>query len=233
MCWIFGYGSLIWRPSFPYEERVTARLRGWSRRFWQGSTDHRGVPGAPGRVVTLVESPGAACDGVAFRVREEDLADVLAHLDHREKGGYERRQVTLDTAKGPLETLLFLATSQNPEFLGPAPLERIARQVVRSHGPSGPNREYVLELARALRDLGARDRHVFALEARVRRLLDKACSFTALRVDPLGDGPGPHDADLAERLPGSTWRARSQRRPESSFARCCGTSRAPPWPSSG
>lgn len=172
--WIFGYGSLIWRPSFPYEERVAARLRGWARRFWQGSTDHRGVPGAPGRVVTLVESPGAACHGVAYRVRGEDLQDVLAHLDHREKGGYERRLVRLETSHGPLPALLFLATSENPEFLGPARLERIARQVVRSHGPSGPNPEYVLELARALRDLGARDRHVFALEARVRRLLEEA-----------------------------------------------------------
>lgn len=171
MSWIFGYGSLIWRPSFPFVERTPARLRGWSRRFWQGSTDHRGVPGAPGRVVTLVPSPGATCHGVAYRIGEADLEDVLAHLDHREKGGYERRPVELDTAGGPLPALLFLATPENPEFLGPAPLERIARQVVQARGPSGPNPEYVLELARALRDLGARDRHVFALEARVRRLL--------------------------------------------------------------
>lgn len=171
MSWIFGYGSLIWRPSFPFVDRVPARLRGWSRRFWQGSTDHRGVPGAPGRVVTLVPSPGSTCHGVAYRIGEADREDVLAHLDHREKGGYERRPVELDTAQGPLQALLFLATPENPEFLGPAPLERIARQVVQAHGPSGPNPEYVLELARALRDLGARDRHVFALEARVRRLL--------------------------------------------------------------
>ena len=84
--WLFGYGSLIFKADFPFLERHPASIAGWSRRFWQGSHDHRGTPDAPGRVVTLVEDPGAVCHGRAYRVS----SDTLAHLDHREKNGYLR-----------------------------------------------------------------------------------------------------------------------------------------------
>ena len=68
--WIFGYGSLVWRPSFPFAERRGAWIDGFARRFWQGSTDHRGVPGAPGRVVTLEHATGARCFGAAYRISD-------------------------------------------------------------------------------------------------------------------------------------------------------------------
>lgn len=163
--WIFGYGSLIWRPDFPHGERVVAELSGYERRFWQGSTDHRGVPGAPGRVVTLVEAAGSSCWGVAYRIEDADAASVLSHLDHREKGGYERREVTLRRRDGvAFAALVYLATPANDEYLGPAPLPEIAGQIRRSAGPSGPNLEYLLRLAEAIRALGATDPHVFSLE---------------------------------------------------------------------
>lgn len=175
MEWLFGYGSLIWRPSFPYAERRPAHLEGWVRRFWQGSTDHRGVPGAPGRVVTLVEQVGARCWGMAYRLPRSERESVLEHLDHREQGGYERRVVDLDLVAtendGPrrVAALVYLATAENENYLGPAPLEEIATQVASSEGPSGDNREYVLRLAEELRAHGAVDDHLFALESRLRR----------------------------------------------------------------
>ena len=167
--WIFGYGSLVWRPAFPYEQRRPARIEGFARRFWQGSTDHRGLPGAPGRVVTLVAEPRALCWGAAYQIEVEREDDILAALDVRERGGYQRHEVELhfqDAAPGDARAvgLLYLATQSNPNYLGPAPLSEIARQVRRSRGPSGTNLEYVLRLAEALREMSAEDEHVFALE---------------------------------------------------------------------
>jgi glutathione-specific gamma-glutamylcyclotransferase len=168
--WIFGYGSLVWRPDFPFIEKRVAAIEGWERRFWQGSTDHRGVPGAPGRVVTLIESAGEFCHGMAYRVESAVYDSVMATLDHREKGGYSLKSVAL-LFQGPHADAphahVYIATEGNPNYLGPASLDDIAAQVRRSRGPSGHNVEYVTRLAEALRHMKARDEHVFALEGLV------------------------------------------------------------------
>jgi cation transport regulator ChaC len=159
--WVFGYGSLIYKVDFPYLKKAAGEIHGWERRFWQGSHDHRGTPCSPGRVVTLISSPGAVCRGVAYRVE----AEVFEHLDHREKNGYERHPVTISLEDGEVQGLVYVAREDNHAYLGPAPLEEVARHISRSHGPSGSNADYVLQLARALRDLGDHDPHVHALEA--------------------------------------------------------------------
>ncbi|MEZ4382131.1 MAG: gamma-glutamylcyclotransferase [Nannocystaceae bacterium] len=172
--WVFGYGSLVWRPAFPFVERRPAFVVGWQRRFFQGSTDHRGVPGAPGRVVTLVEAPAERCFGVVYRVAPEEADAVLAGLDVREQGGYDRRFVEARAPAGGIaaaRALLYLATPDNPNYLGAASLPAIAAQILRSRGPSGANVEYLLRLAEALRAMDADDPHVFALERMVRSRL--------------------------------------------------------------
>ncbi len=164
--WIFGYGSLVWRPDFAFAESRPAVIDGWARRFWQGSTDHRGVPGAPGRVVTLVEAPGETCWGMAYRIADDDRDRVLAVLDYREKGGYRLAEVTMrfaDPESGAVDGLVYIATPDNPNYLGPAAPADIAAEVRASTGPSGHNTEYVLRLAAALRKLGANDEHVFGI----------------------------------------------------------------------
>jgi cation transport regulator ChaC len=120
--------------------------------------------------VTLIEKPGARCWGVAFQLETDGRSNVLAQLDHREKGGYDRRVITFHDSQERGRTrpvLVYLATRENESYLGPAPLEEIADQVVRSVGPSGTNVEYVLRLAQTLRLLGADDEHVFSLAALV------------------------------------------------------------------
>jgi cation transport regulator ChaC len=181
--WIFGYGSLVWRPAFPHRRRAPAMISGWVRRFWQGSTDHRGEPSRPGRVVTLLPTddpavagddalthPASPCWGTAYEVAEEDRAEALATLDHRERGGYQRFEVEISLGlegarRHACPGLVYIATPENENYLGPAPIDRIAGQIAGARGPSGANPEYVFELARALRDMGTRDEHVFAVES--------------------------------------------------------------------
>ena len=165
--WIFGYGSLVWRPDFPFAERRDAVIEGWARRFWQGSTDHRGVPGAPGRVVTLVAEPGTRCAGTAYRVDDDVIEAVIENLEYREKGGYRREEIEIvlsDGAPPRVAGEVYMATPDNPNYLGPAPLDAIAAQVRNSEGPSGHNIEYVTRLAESLRTMEADDEHVFAVE---------------------------------------------------------------------
>ncbi|MDD9935381.1 MAG: gamma-glutamylcyclotransferase [Myxococcales bacterium] len=169
--WLFGYGSLIWRPDFVHAERAVARVDGWVRRFWQGSVDHRGVPGAPGRVVTLLPDARGHCVGMAFRVGAEDVPRVIEQLDLREVGGYERVELAMEVRGGvrhARSAVTYVATADNDNFLGDAPVRQIAEQVLGARGPSGHNAEYVLRLDEWLRDEGLEDPHVHELAALVR-----------------------------------------------------------------
>ncbi|MEE9586704.1 MAG: gamma-glutamylcyclotransferase [Hyphomicrobiaceae bacterium] len=161
--WVFGYGSLIWRQDFPYEEARRAHIRGWKRRFWQGSHDHRGIQSDPGRVVTLVEAKDGCCYGRAFLIK----ANFFEHLDHREINGYRREDVEIYFDDDRASGVTYRAPRGNFAFLGNAPIEEMVAQINRCAGRSGRNVDYVLELARALRDLNVSDPHVLELEARI------------------------------------------------------------------
>lgn len=159
--WLFGYGSLIFKADFPFLERRPSHITGWTRRFWQGSHDHRGTASAPGRVVTLVPEPGALCQGMAYLITPEEFA----HLDFREKNGYLRLAIDIQFEDGSAARgIVYIATHENAAYLGPASEREIARQIAGARGPSGPNSEYLLELGKALRELGKFDQHVAEIE---------------------------------------------------------------------
>jgi cation transport protein ChaC len=168
--WIFGYGSLVWRPAFAHVERRAGYVRGFRRRFWQGSSDHRGVPDAPGRVVTLLPGePSERCFGSVYRVAPGCEAEVLDALDYRERAGYERHRVMVECTDTRVpDALVYVATPSNPGWLGEAPLEQIAAQIRVSVGPSGANLEYLLQLHEALVAMDGEDEHVAALVRLVR-----------------------------------------------------------------
>lgn len=167
--WIFGYGSLIFRPGFPHLARERATLRGYARRFYQGSPDHRGTEDAPGRVVTLVEDARAQTVGVVFQIDDAQQEEVLARLDVREQGGYVRRDLTLVLDDGrELDALVFYAGPDNAHYLGPASVDEMAAHIAGSVGPSGANVEYLLKLKDALDALDAPCPHINAIVGALR-----------------------------------------------------------------
>ncbi|MBF2759186.1 MAG: gamma-glutamylcyclotransferase [Ectothiorhodospiraceae bacterium AqS1] len=168
--WIFAYGSLIWRPDFEFERKRIASIRGWKRRFWQGSHDHRGTLKNPGRVVTLIPDDSARCEGIAFFISADKAKSALCGLDLREKNGYERQGVTLEFQNQErCQAITFIASTGNPAWLGPAALGDIAADIRRAEGPSGTNREYLYRLSAALCELGIHDPHISTLEGLVKK----------------------------------------------------------------
>lgn len=163
--WLFGYGSLIWKPDFKFLQRQRATLQGWQRKFWQGSHDHRGTVSKPGRVVTLLPAPECECVGMAFEIEHSAAQEIFKKLDYREKNGYEKVTANISLLdKQIVEATTYLANEENVAFLGDNDIKSIAAQISQASGPSGSNTEYVLKLADALRELNADDKHVFAIE---------------------------------------------------------------------
>ncbi|KAH1215958.1 hypothetical protein AAZX31_13G064400 [Glycine max] len=178
--WVFGYGSLISKAGFHYDERIVGFIKGYRRVFYQGSTDHRGTPEFPGRTVTLEPAEGEICWGAAYKIaKKEDAETALVYLEVREKQ-YDKKEY-LDfytdlTATSPAVSgvMVYIATpdkKSNVNYLGPASIEDIARQIIQAKGPAGPNRDYLFNLEKALHEIGCKDKHVIDLANEVRRIL--------------------------------------------------------------
>lgn len=173
--WLFGYGSVIYRPSFPFVEKRPAQLRDHRRQFSQKSDDHRGTAEAPGRVVTLRPAAGAVVRGIAYRFAREDAAAVFADLDVREQAGYAPVRLAIEIDAGRVEAIAYVAPPGNAWDAGDEPIETVADIVATAAGPSGTNADYLLRLAQALRELGDDDALVAELERRVLARVARAC----------------------------------------------------------
>ncbi len=156
--WVFGYGSLMWRPGFPFAERRPARLRGYHRALCVFSHVHRGTPERPGLVLGL--DRGGSCRGVAFRVLAPDVAGTVAYLAAREQAtpAYLDRLLAIDLDDGRrVRALTYLIDRAHPQYAGRLPDAELARIVRQGVGRSGANPEYVLATNAHLATLGVRD----------------------------------------------------------------------------
>ncbi|KAM4542823.1 glutathione-specific gamma-glutamylcyclotransferase 1-like [Odontesthes bonariensis] len=172
--WIFGYGSLVWKPGFSYKRSKIGYIKGYKRRFWHGDDFHRGDKEKPGRVVTLVADQEACTWGVAYEVLESQIEESLQYLSMREivLGGYKTEMVEFipkEKSQGPLLALVYIATSDNPIYLGPASDKEIAAQISICSGNTGHNIEYLLRLVEFMRLCcpEVEDEHLFSIEAAV------------------------------------------------------------------
>jgi len=178
--WVFGYGSLIWKTGFEYDERVVGFIKGYSRFFNQASTDHRGTPEYPGRTVTLEPQEDARVAGCAYRVSGYDAEQlVLSYLELREFE-YDLRTFvdfyTHDQPDQPAITgvLVYIGSPcrlKNQYYLGSAPLRDMANQIATARGPAGTNYEYLFRLEEALLEIGCEDKYIIELANEVRRIL--------------------------------------------------------------
>jgi len=157
--WVFGYGSLMWRPGFPFAERVAATLAGRRRAFCIYSVHHRGTYARPGLVLGL--APGGSVRGMAYRVAPADWAQVYAYLLEREQPTETyveaRRFVRLADGRR-VEALVFLSDIHHPQWAGALSLERQAELIAGATGLSGRNVDYLRDLVEHLEAEGVHDR---------------------------------------------------------------------------
>ena len=168
--WVFGYGSLMWRPGFEALERVPARLKGLHRALCVYSFVHRGTPERPGLVLGL--DRGGMCRGIAYRVAAAARAKTVAYLRGREQvtSVYleTMRRVELEgAARRQVMALCYIVDRGHVQYAGRLSLAERLHHVRQGHGQSGPNREYVIEAVRALEALGYRETDLHLLAERL------------------------------------------------------------------
>ncbi|MEM9783787.1 MAG: gamma-glutamylcyclotransferase [Pseudomonadota bacterium] len=180
--WVFGYGSLLWQPGFPFLERRLARLEGYRRCFRLSSIHYRGTPERPGLVLGLDWDPNAHCLGQAFRVcpsKDNAVRDYLAERELISRSYFEvLYPVTLfdgqDAGSGGrrVEAICYILDRTHPQYAGALDLDQQARIIAAAEGPRGPNAEYLHNTVAELGKLGIVDEELTSLDQKVRRIVE-------------------------------------------------------------
>jgi cation transport protein ChaC len=166
--WVFGYGSLMWRPGFEFIEKVPARLIGEHRALCVYSFVHRGTPEQPGLVLGL--DRGGACRGIAYRVAEKRRGATIAYLREREQVTSVYREVMRavwleNETRQRVSALAYVVDRGHVQYAGRLSLAEQFRHVQQGHGQSGNNRDYVLSTVKSIEAQGFRDPQLHQLAA--------------------------------------------------------------------
>jgi glutathione-specific gamma-glutamylcyclotransferase len=169
--WVFGYGSLMWRPGFDFIERVEARLVGAHRALCVYSFVHRGTPERPGLVLGL--DRGGTCRGIAFRVAARERAATVAYLRAREQVTAVYRECTRrvwlkSEPRLQVPALCYMVDRSHVQYAGRLSLAQQAHLVRQGHGHSGANRDYVLATVEAMEAMGMRESDLHILAERLK-----------------------------------------------------------------
>jgi glutathione-specific gamma-glutamylcyclotransferase len=156
--WIFGYGSLIWRPDFDFLEKRTARVHGWHRALRMWSRVNRGTPEVPGLVFGMLS--GGSCLGMVFRIARQNVHDVLVTLWQREMvtGVYDPKWLACKTQQGAVQALAFTLSRSSPNHAGVLGDDDYRRIFNTACGRYGTTLDYARRTFEELRRLGIRDR---------------------------------------------------------------------------
>lgn len=158
--WVFGYGSLIWRPGFEYAERRRGVLGGYRRSFCMTSVHYRGTPEQPGLVLALDHAASSRCDGVAYLLAPETRDAAIDYLRARElvSNAYDEVAVSLELEDGrAVQALTYVVNRAHAQYRGGLSLEEQCAVIARAVGPMGPNAEYLMNTVAALATLGLND----------------------------------------------------------------------------
>ena len=168
--WVFGYGSLLWNPLFPFVEARPAMLRGLHRRFCLFSMASRGTPAAPGLVLAL--DRGGACTGVVYRLPAPVAIDELHLLWRREMvvGSYRPKWVNVQSGERRLVALTFTVKHAHPQYSGKLPLDEQARVIASASGAFGSSLDYLERTRVALVSHGIIDPYLETLAGKVAAL---------------------------------------------------------------
>jgi cation transport protein ChaC len=169
--WVFGYGSLMWRPGFDYIEQTPAKLIGLHRALCVYSFVHRGTPERPGLVLGLDQ--GGMCRGVAFRVAARHRDETIEYLREREQVTSVYREVTRPVwlegePRRRVPALCYTVDRGHVQYAGRLSVTEQLRYVRQGHGQSGQNRDYVIATVAALEELGYRETELHLLADRLK-----------------------------------------------------------------